>query len=171
MLCAEIIIIISIFKSLICLFAPGNKTCEVYSWSSYLKNLWYSVVNPVFINYQHFRNFITIYCLTIQLGYKQTQELAWLDTRLFCLLGLLRWLSGKEPASQWRDKRCGSIPGLERYPSRGQGISFQYSCLSNPMVRVSLVGYCSWDHKRDRHDWSDLVCTSMHILLLIAISI
>ena len=28
---------------------PRNKTCEVYSCSSYLKNLWYSVVNPVFI--------------------------------------------------------------------------------------------------------------------------
>ena len=30
----------------------------------------------------------------------------------------------------------GSIPGLERSPGKGNGISFQYSCLGNPMDRI-----------------------------------
>ena len=43
----------------------------------------------------------------------------------------------------------GSIPGLGRSLGEGNGNSFQYSCLGNPMDRRSLVGYNPWGHKRD----------------------
>ena len=46
---------------------------------------------------------------------------------------LLRWLSGKESACQF--KRRGFIPGWGRYPGEGNGNSLQYSCLGNPMDR------------------------------------
>ena len=53
-----------------------------------------------------------------------------------CILGLHRWLSGKEPTCQAEDARdMGSIPGLGRYPGEGNGYLLQYSCLENPMDR------------------------------------
>ena len=47
--------------------------------------------------------------------------------------GLLRWLSGKESASQAGD--TGSLPGSGRSPREGNGNPLQYSCLANPMDR------------------------------------
>ena len=72
--------------------------------------------------------------MTIQLGYKQTQEIAFIRYT-FGLSFRTWWFSGKEPAYQWWRRDVGLTPGLERYPLRGQGISLQYSFLENPMVR------------------------------------
>ena len=41
----------------------------------------------------------------------------------------------------------GSIPGLGRFPGRGHGNPFQYSCLENPHEQRSLVGYSPWGYK------------------------
>ena len=47
--------------------------------------------------------------------------------------GLLRWLSGKESASQAGD--TGSLPGSGRSPREGNGTLLQYSCPENSMDR------------------------------------
>ena len=44
-----------------------------------------------------------------------------------------RWLSGKEPACQFKNE--GSVLGLGRSPGEGNGNPLQYSCLENPMDR------------------------------------
>ena len=45
-----------------------------------------------------------------------------------------RWLRGKESACNAGDARdVGSIPGSGRSPGEGNGNTFQYSCLENPM--------------------------------------
>ena len=49
------------------------------------------------------------------------------------LCGLPRWLRGKESTCQAGD--MGSIPGSRRFPGEGNGNTFQYSCLGNPMDR------------------------------------
>ena len=36
----------------------------------------------------------------------------------------------------------GSIPEIGRFPGEGNGNTFQYSCLGNPMDRRILEGYC-----------------------------
>ena len=43
----------------------------------------------------------------------------------------------------------GSIPGLGRCPGEGTGNPLQYSCLENPINRLSqsLVGYRPWGQK------------------------
>ena len=48
----------------------------------------------------------------------------------------------KNPPANAEDVRniC-SIQGSERSPAEGQGNALQYSCLENPMDRVSLEGY------------------------------
>ena len=43
------------------------------------------------------------------------------------------WLSGKQSACNAGD--AGSIPGLGRFPGRGNGNPLQYACLGNPMDR------------------------------------
>ena len=45
---------------------------------------------------------------------------------------------GKE--STCNVEHLGSIPGLGRSPRKGNGNPLQYSCLENPMDRVSLAG-------------------------------
>ena len=51
---------------------------------------------------------------------------------IFLLLGLPRWLSGKEFASHAGDAGgVDWIPGLGRYPGGGHGKPLQYSCLEN----------------------------------------
>ena len=47
--------------------------------------------------------------------------------------GLPRWHSGKESACQAGD--MGLILGQGRSPGEGNGNSYQYSCLGNPMNR------------------------------------
>ena len=50
--------------------------------------------------------------------------------------GFPRWLSDKESACQSRRlMNSGSIPGLGRYPGKGNGNPLQHSCLGNPMDR------------------------------------
>ena len=49
------------------------------------------------------------------------------------LMGCPGGSDGKESACNVGD--LGSIPGLGRSPGEGNGNSFQYSCLENPMVR------------------------------------
>ena len=71
-------------------------------------------------------------------------------------MGLLWWLSGKEPACNAGD--MGSIPGSGRSPGAGHGNSLQYSCLGNPMDwgvwlaivhRVAKSWTClKWQHTR-----------------------
>ena len=48
-------------------------------------------------------------------------------------MGLPRWLSGKESAYNAAD--AGWIPRSGRSPREGNGNTFQYSCLGNPMDR------------------------------------
>ena len=45
------------------------------------------------------------------------------------ICGLPKWLSSKESTCQAGD--MGSIPGLGRFPGRGNGNRLQYSCLEN----------------------------------------
>ena len=52
------------------------------------------------------------------------------------VIGLLWWLSSKEPAcSAGVAGDAVSIPGLGRPPGGGHGNPLQYSCLENPMDR------------------------------------
>ena len=48
--------------------------------------------------------------------------------------GLPRWLSSKESTSNAED--MGSVPGLGRFPGKGNGNPLQYSYLGNPMNRA-----------------------------------
>ena len=54
---------------------------------------------------------------------------------------------GKESTCNWTQVPSGdsgSIPGLGRFPWRGNGNPFQYSCLENPMDRAAWqVTVCS----------------------------
>ena len=53
-------------------------------------------------------------------------------------MGLLDGSSSKESACNAGDTGDeGSIPGSGRSPGRGNGNTFQYSCLKNPMDRGS----------------------------------
>ena len=57
------------------------------------------------------------------------------------VLGLPRWLSGKESSCNAGDSRdIGSVPGLGRFPGEGNGDVLQYSCLENSIGR-------GWGHK------------------------
>ena len=42
-----------------------------------------------------------------------------------------------------------STPGLGRCPGEGNGNSFQYSCLRNPMDWAAWGGHSPWGHKED----------------------
>ena len=48
------------------------------------------------------------------------------------------------PANAGDIRDAGSIPGLGRFPGKGNGNRLQYSCLENPYGQRSLVGYSSW---------------------------
>ena len=53
-----------------------------------------------------------------------------------CLVGLLRWLSGEEPAYQCkRHRRCRFDPSVIKIPWRRACNPLQYSCLENPVDR------------------------------------
>ena len=55
---------------------------------------------------------------------------------LYCILRLLRWLSGEDTPCNARDTGdVGSISGLGRSPERGHGNPLQYACLENSMDR------------------------------------
>ena len=66
-----------------------------------------------------------------RVGHDWATELNW-DIHM----GFPGGTSGKEPSCQCRrQKRRGSILGLERSPRGGHGNPLQYSCLENPMDR------------------------------------
>ena len=50
-------------------------------------------------------------------------------SKIFVYLGLPRWLDGKESTSQAGDVIL--IPGLGRFPGKGNGNPLQYSCLGD----------------------------------------
>ena len=52
----------------------------------------------------------------------------------------------------------GSIPGSERSPGEGSGISLQYSCLENPHGQRNLAGYSPWGCKES--DMTERLSTS-----------
>ena len=71
------------------------------------------------------------------------------------LLGLPRWLRGKESAWNAGDTRdVGLISGSGRSPGGGNGNPFQYSCLENPMDRGAWqrVGH-NWINLAHTHSW------------------
>ena len=58
------------------------------------------------------------------------------------LLRLPRKLVVKNlPANAGDVRNTGLIPGSGRFPGEGHGNRLQYSCLENPIVKRSLVGY------------------------------
>ena len=61
---------------------------------------------------------------------------------LYRIYGLPRGHSGKEYACNAGNP--GLIPRLERYPGRGSGSPFQYSCLEKFHGQRSLVDYSPW---------------------------
>ena len=56
---------------------------------------------------------------------------------MFLFLKGLPGVSGVESACNAAAADVGSIPGLERFPGGGHDNSLQYSCLENPMDRVT----------------------------------
>ena len=59
----------------------------------------------------------------------------------------------KNPPANAGDARdLGSVPGSRTSPGKGNGYTFQYSCLENSTARGSLMGYSPWSHKRVRQD-------------------
>ena len=56
------------------------------------------------------------------------------------------------PANAREIRDVGSVPGSGRSPAGGHGNPLQYSCLENPMVKRSLVGYSPQGCKRVRHN-------------------
>ena len=64
------------------------------------------------------------------------------------MIGLIRWLSGKESTCQAGDVSL--ISGLRRFPGEGGGNPLQYSCLENPMNRRAWLQ--SMESQRVRHD-------------------
>ena len=75
-------------------------------------------------------------------------------------MGLLDGSSSKESACNAGDTGDeGSIPGSGRSPGRGNGNTFQYSCLKNPMDRGSKQatahGVANSQHDWARDGWMD----------------
>ena len=70
------------------------------------------------------------------------------------VLGLPRWLSGKESACNAGDLR--SIPGEGKSPGGEHSNLLQYSCLENPHGQRSLVGYSPCGQKE-----SDMTASSL----------
>ena len=66
---------------------------------------------------------------------------------------------GKESTCSVGDR--GSIPGWGRFPGEWKGNPLQYSCLENPHVQRSLVGYSSWGHKES--DMTEQLSIVQHI--------
>ena len=56
---------------------------------------------------------------------------------------------GKESACNTGD--LGLIPGLGRFPGGWHENPLQYSCLENPHVQRSLVGYSPWGRRVGHH--------------------
>jgi len=57
----------------------------------------------------------------------------WINDWVKTVMGLVRWLSGKESTCNAGD--LGSIPRSGRSPGEGNDCARHYSCLGNPMDR------------------------------------
>ena len=68
----------------------------------------------------------------------------------------------KNLPAMWQTR---SIPGLGRYPGKGTGNPFQYSCLENPMDRGA------WQARIHRvaQSWTQLKRLSTHTLIYIVV--
>ena len=87
--------------------------------------------------------------------------LLFLDLWYFVIVGLPRWLSGKESACNAGG--TGSIPGLGRSPGGGHGNILQYSCLKNPMDKGA---WCATVHRIPKScRWLKQLNTRTHRLL------
>ena len=49
--------------------------------------------------------------------------------------------------SVYNVRDLGSIPGLGRFPGKGNGNPLQYSCLENPWTEELDAGYYPWGRK------------------------
>ena len=66
------------------------------------------------------------------------------------------------PDSAGDIRDMGSTPGSERFPGGGHGNPFWYSCLENPMDRMSLADHSPWGHKElDMTEVTEHTCTQM----------
>ena len=83
------------------------------------------------------------------------------------LVGLLKWLSGKNlPANVGAAGAMGWIPGLGRSPGGGNGNTLQYSYQDNPMDRGTWWATVYWVAK----NWTELSMkthTHTHTLVLL----
>jgi len=77
-------------------------------------------------------------------GNKANKYDEWIKNMLYICIyrGFPGGSGGKKSACSVRE--LGSITGLGRSPGGGHGNPFQYSCLENPHVQRSLVGYSPW---------------------------
>ena len=81
---------------------------------------------------------------------------------LCLVLGLPRWLKGKESACNAED--AGSIPGSRRSPGEGNGNPLQYSCLGNPVKRGDWRATVHWIAKSQTGlKWLSLYTLSANI--------
>ena len=67
----------------------------------------------------------------------------------------------KESSSNVGD--LGLSPGSGRSPGGGHGNPLQYSCLENPHVQRSLVGYSPWGPKE--WDMTEQLSTAQRVML------
>ena len=89
-------------------------------------------------------------------SHKESDTTEWLHIRdygpVILNMGLLRWLSGKESACQFkRCRRRGFDPWVRKIPGEGNGNPLQYSCLDNTMEEPG--GLQSMVSQRVRHNW------------------
>ena len=121
---------------------------------------------------------ISTNCLLTKLSLEGTRASNQADTILCYLvtyigevqdvMGLPKWLSGKEPACC--DRRHGSIPGSGRSPGGGNGNPLQYSHLENSVDRGTCRVVAYW-LQRVRHDWARTrACFSLELLIHLWIS-
>ena len=69
------------------------------------------------------------------------------------------------PANAGDVRDEGSVPGSGRSPEGGHGSPLQYSCLENPWTEES-GGLQSMGLHRVRHDWSNLVHSYTHTVIV-----
>ena len=76
----------------------------------------------------------------MMLGDTDTGESCWREN--WGYLGFPGVSEAKNPSANAGD--VGSIPTWGSSPGKGSGNPLQYSCLGNPMDRLSLAGYSPW---------------------------
>ena len=89
-----------------------------------------------------------VYC--VQPYFKEIFKYVCVYIYIYIYIYMYLGLDIKESAGNARD--LGSIPGSGRYAGEGNGYSFQYSCLGNPIERGA---WQLWSKRlqRVRHNW------------------